>query len=115
MINISIAASVVLPDGVPETAFTLELGGGFTPPADMVRNGDPLRLGSGWTPNVRVGETLSFDDALFQSIVTNYTAGGSSTTFLARVLFYVSQGTLEVRQDAGSPMTTKEIVTYTAP
>lgn len=116
MINISFVPGYVLPAGVPATAFTLQLGGGYTPAVNIVNKnkGDTLTNGSAWTPGIRVGETLTFDNEVFQSIVANFTGGSGTGTFLPRVLYYMGRGVLQVDQD-GVPLTAKDVVNYTAP
>ena len=73
-----------------------------------IRNGSPLQI------NLIPGGDFGIENEGFQSLV-NSAAGGGSTELLNRILYYVGIGTLEVRQDAGSPLTAKQILTYTAP
>jgi len=116
VVNIQITPAFVLPDGIPATAFTLELGGGYTPAVNMTQTGDTLRQGSAWTPNVRVGETLSFDDVVFQGVVETYRGGGASdATFIPRLLYLMYRNILQVQQDNAAPMTPAQVLNYIAP
>lgn len=73
-----------------------------------VRDGSPFQL------NLRPYEDFSLENELFQVLV-NSTRGGNDPTMMNRILFYVAQGIIEVRQDSGAPMTASGILNYTAP
>ena len=115
MVNISISPSFVLPAGIPATAFTLQLGGGYAPAVDIVKTGDPLQHASAWTSNLKVGETLTFDNEIFEGLVKNDFSSFLAGAFIPRVIYYVSRGILVVTQDGGSALTAKQILNYTAP
>lgn len=73
-----------------------------------ITNASPVQI------NLRPYETFGIENEGFQSLV-NSAKGGGDVEVLNRILFYVGVGTLEVRQDNGSPMTASAILNYVAP
>lgn len=99
-------------------AFILHLGDDdFAIPSSSRNLGSidsAVRTGSPYQINLKPYEEFGIDDTVFESLVDSAKQGGD-TSFINRILHFVNVGVLEVRQDGGSPLTSKQVLAYTAP
>ena len=121
MINISFTPYALtqhpLLSTVPQNAFALQLGpvsNVLIPRPGSISPGDPLRNGSAFQIDLRLGETFELEDVIFEILVDNAKAGGD-VSFLNRLLQYVNSNILQVQQDNQAPLTSEQILAYTAP
>ena len=94
-------------------AFTLQIGSVSHEIVPSPSRLDPMRDGGEYQVNLRLDEAFEIDDAVFQSL----TSFGAEGQFILKLLDYVQTGVVEVRQSvmSATPLTTKQILTYTAP
>jgi len=122
MVNISITQSEI--DSNPliknnPAAYVLNIGSitkVIIPSAarSNISPADPVRDGGQFFIALRPYETFPIEDAVFQALVNNAVNGGEPS-FLSQLVYFVNHGIVQVQQDNGSPLTAKQILSYTAP
>jgi hypothetical protein len=122
VVNISFTANAIANDPVisvaPANSFFLQIGSiskTLIPRPSYNSAGDPLRNGNNFQINLRIGESISIEDGVFQAAVSNGVNGGD-ISFLSQLVQLVDQDILQVNQDDTTPgMTSAQILSYTAP
>ncbi len=122
MINISITASEISRNSLIQqdpSSYVLNLGTitkVILPSAARANSNpaDPVRDGGQFFISLRPYETFPIENEVFQALVNNAVNGGEGS-FLSQLIYFVNRGVVEVRQDNGSPLTSKQILSYTAP
>lgn len=101
-------------------SFTLNIGSVTKmpiPSPSKTAGGAPNPSRNGLTYEVQLypDESFEIDDSIFQGIVQNFYNGGD-VGFVTRLIDLVNRGIVQVLQDgAGTPLTAKQILAYTAP
>lgn len=121
MVNISLTAYSLANHPViskaPSNAFFVELG-----PITHVlvtrprgnSSADPLRNGNPFQIQLRPYESFSLEDSIFEALVDNAKNGGD-VSFINKLMQLVNLNVVQVTQDNGTPLTSKQILAYTAP
>lgn len=122
MVNISITASEIASNPLIQqspSSYVLNLGTitkVIIPSSVRAKSNsaDPVRDGGQFFISLRPHETFPVENEVFQALVNNAVNGGEGS-FLSQLLYFVNRGVIEIRQDNGSPLTAKQILSYTAP
>lgn len=117
MINIRFTDAWLTANPSLTKGFLLSLGDNDYPvPSNSRYSTDPSRAvvnGSLTQINLRPGETFSIQNEIFETLVKSNESGGD-TNLITRILHFVNMGVLQVMQGT-TPLTSKQIVNYTAP
>jgi hypothetical protein len=123
MVNIELLDSYVASNPVAAAnpnSFLIQLGpveNIIVPSVDNAATSDinsAMRNGTPYFVNLRPSEAFSIDSALFQLLVQNATGGGGSS-FIGKICYLINRGVIQVLNDSNTPMTAKQVLSYTAP
>ena len=122
MVNISITANEIATNPLilqDSNSYVLNLGSiskTILPSAarSNVSPADPVRDGGQFFLALRPYESFPVENELFEVLVNNAVNGGESS-FLSQLICLVNRNIIEVKQDNGAALTSKQILTYTAP
>jgi hypothetical protein len=121
MVNISITQSWIAANPqFSANTFSLNIGEPgyiYLSISNAIRPEDRTSPGVNGGPSqvlLRMNESFDIGNEEFEMIVYSAKNGGKSN-FLNRILYLVNNGIIQVQQDGGTPLSAKQVYSYSAP